>query len=371
VTDADEAEALFEQARQAAGEERYGDAIAGFDEIIERFGESPDPRANWLVGDALYGRGHSLERIEREHEALDAYAQVAARFGDADEFRPQVARALLQQGNVAARLGRSEEALAVWDELLRRFGEAAEPPLAGQVASALGRKAAALRRLDRLNEAAEVYDELVVRFTNSDFPGLRRQADSALSNKVFILLLLGRHDEAIIVADAAVARLGETDDPDALAIAVLNLGGALAREQRFAEAVSVFDALIEQLDSEDAPELRGHLILAVSNKVEVLMLLGRAEEAVDLHTGMLERFGDEAAKAFADAAARNEHDEGAGVVVAGMLLKEALILAELDRTSAALIAVNNLIDRFGGEPGDEMARVIGMARQLQEQLRAD
>ena len=368
MSDVDDAEVLFEEARQAASDERYGDAITRFREVVERFGQSSDESLDGLVADALYGIGYSLERIEREEEALPLYEQIVTRLGDAEQHRVPVARALFHQGSVHSRLGRTEEAIAVWDHLLGRFGDEAEPPIGGWVASSLERKAAALRRLERLDEAVDAYDQLIVRFTGSAFPPLRRHADVALSNKVFVRLLQGRHDEAIIVADAAVARLTDADDPSALAIAVLNLGGALAKEQRFAEAVSVYDALIERLDSEEAPDLRSDLILAISNKVEVLMMVGRAEDAVALHTELLDRFGDEVAKTFADAAARNEHDEGAVAVVAGMLLKEALILAELERTDESLIAVNNLIARFADKGGEELERVLEMARGLREQL---
>ena len=368
MSDVDDAEVLFEEARQAASDERYGDAITRFREVVERFGQSSDESLDGLVADALYGIGYSLERIEREEEALPLYEQIVTRLGDADQHRVPVARALFHQASVHSRMGRTEEAIAVWDHLLGRFGDEAEPPIGGWVASSLERKAAALRRLERLDEAVDAYDQLIVRFTGSAFPPLRRHADVALSNKVFVRLLQGRHDEAIIVADAAVARLTDADDPSALAIAVLNLGGALAKEQRFAEAVSVYDALIERLDSEEAPDLRSDLILAISNKVEVLMMVGRAEDAVALHTELLDRFGDEVAKTFADAAARNEHDEGAVAVVAGMLLKEALILAELERTDESLIAVNNLIARFADKGGEELERVLEMARGLREQL---
>lgn len=368
MSEADDAGTLFEAARQAAADERYGDAIAGFREVVERFGETSDEDLDGLVADALYGIGYSLERIEREEEALPAYEQIVTRLGDAEEHQGPVARALFHQGSVHSHLGRTEEAIAVWDHLLGRFEEVPDPPVGAWVAAALERKAAALRRLERLEDAVDAYDQLIVRFTDSQFPPLRRHADVALSNKVFVRLLQGRHDEAIVVADAAVERLTVADDPSALAIAVLNLGGALAKEQRFAEAVGVYDALIERLDSAETPELRSDLILAISNKVEVLMMVDRAEDAVTLHTEMLERFGDEVAKTFADAAARNEHDEGAVALVAGMLLKEALILAELERTDEAVIAVNNLIDRYGDKGGEEIARVVEMARALREQL---
>jgi tetratricopeptide (TPR) repeat protein len=371
MSDADEARALLERAQQAVGEGRYGDAIAGFHEVVDRFGADSDPSIDALVGNALYGKGYCLQQIEREDEALVAYEQMAARFrtaGESAENRGQFSRALFQQATTLTRLERLEDALAVWDELLASFSDVREPPLAMGVAAAFEGRGAALRRLDRLDEAVEAYDDLIVRFSDSDYAVLRHRADSALSEKVFVLLLQQRYDEAIVVADAAVSRLDQADAPDALAIAVLNLGGALAGEGRLPEAIGVYDALIERLAETNDPELRARLILATNNKVEALMTLDRADEAMALHTEMLERYAEEVPRAFADAAARNAYDENAKPIVASMLLKEALALGELDHTRKALIAVNNLIDQFGDEPGEDFARMLEIARAFQKQL---
>jgi tetratricopeptide (TPR) repeat protein len=371
MSDTERAQTLLDAAQQAAEEERYGDAIAAFDDVVERYGDATDASTSGLVGEALYRKAFCLHRIEREEEALATYEELAARYRGAQEFGAQLSRALFHQASTLVRLGRPEEAITVWEELQERYGDATEPPLAMGLAAAFEGKAAALRRLERPDEALGSYDDLIIRFSDSTFPVLRHRADSALSEKVFVLLLLRRYEEAIVVANAAVARLREAHDADALAIAVLNLGGALANEGRFDEAVGVYDALIDQLADSDSPELRGRLILAISNKVEALTMLGRGEEAVSLHAVMLERFGDEVPRAFAQAAARNEHEETAKAVVAGLLLKEALVLAELDRTQEALIAVNNLVDRFRDEEGENFARVMAVARELREQLLAD
>jgi tetratricopeptide (TPR) repeat protein len=370
---ADEARAVFQRARTAAEEGRYGDAIAGFDEIAGLLGDPAPPELEPLAAEALYGKAYSLERIEREHDALAIYRQVVERYHDAPdgELRRQTARALLRQGNSLARLGQTDEALAIWEDVVTRYEDDADPDLGRRVAGALDRRAAAMRRLERLDEAIDAYDEIVVRFTGSDFPALRRRADVALSNKAFVLLVDGRVEEAIVVAGAAVARLGATEDPSGLAIAVLNLGGALVKEERLDEALNVYDTLIERLETAAAPERQWHLILAVSNKVEVLAMLGRSQEAVAVHQELVQRFGVEVPKAFADAAARNEHDEAAVGVVAGMLLKQAVVLAELGRGDESLIALNDLIGRFGSEEGEDVERVLGMARDFRQQLLDD
>jgi hypothetical protein len=86
---------------------------------------------------------------------------------------------------------------------------------------------------------------------------------------------------------------------------------------------------------------------------------------------MLERFGHEVPQAFADAAARNAYDETAKAVVAGMLLKQALAFAELDQEPEALVTVENLLERFGHEPGADFEPLLAMAREFRDRLRED
>jgi tetratricopeptide (TPR) repeat protein len=366
VSEADDARALYQQARAAASDERFGDAIAAFGELVERF-----PQFDMLAARALNGKAWCLEKIERDQAAVGVFDEILERFGDSgdDGIRRQVARALFSRGVALSRLGQDEAAIASWDDLLGRFGpDDAEPEFGRRVWGALERKAAAMRRLEHLDEALEAYDEIVVRFTTSEYPQLRRQADIALSNKAFVLLVDGRIDEAIVVAKAAVGRLGTSEDPSALAIAVLNLGGGLVKEQRLTEAMNVYDALIDRLAATLSPERHWHLILATSNKVEVLAMMDRTDDAVELHKDLVGRFGDEVPKAFAEAAARNEHDEAAVDIVAGMLLKEAVVLAELGKGEQSLIALNNLIGRYAEEEGEEIERVVDLAREFREQL---
>ncbi|HEX4733191.1 MAG TPA: tetratricopeptide repeat protein [Thermoleophilaceae bacterium] len=368
MSDADDAQTLLERARALAETGRYGDAVRTFDAIIEHFGTSTDPSIEALVGDAFFWKAHSLHQVERDEDAVRVYDQMARRFSERADFRGLLSRALYQKATTLARLGRPEDALAVWEEMLATFADEDVPPLAMGLAFAYQGKGAALRLLDRPDEAIGVYDDLIVRFSDSDYPVLRGRADAALSEKVFVLLLGGHYDEAIVVADAAVGRLDESADPDALAIAVLNLGGALANEQRFDDAIGVYDALIERLGGTAMPLLRARVILATSNKAEALTALGRDAEADEVYAELLERFGDEVPAAFGDAAAQTEHEETAKAVVAGLLLKQVLALAELGHKPQARAAAENLMERFGAEDGPQFQHVVETARELRERL---
>jgi hypothetical protein len=86
---------------------------------------------------------------------------------------------------------------------------------------------------------------------------------------------------------------------------------------------------------------------------------------------MMGTFGDEVPRAFADAAARNAYDEDARGVVAAMLLKEALSLADLGHKREALVSVEHLIENFHDEAGADVQRMLAVARDLREQLLQD
>jgi tetratricopeptide (TPR) repeat protein len=368
MSEADEARAVLAQARTAFSDRRHGDAIAAFRGVADRFGTVQDPEVDALVGHALHGLALNLQIIEREPEAMGVYDEIIARYSDAQgrNLRGHLGRALLNRGLLLAQMDRPEEAIAAWDDLIARFDS--DEDFLRLVMSAREWKASALRRLDRVDEALILYDEVLLRSAGAEDRALRRHTDVALSNKAFVLLLQNRLDEAIVVARAAAERLDDTESRADLAIVVLNLAGALVRDGRLDEALDMYEDLVERLDANPTPEVLEHLVVAASNEVEVLGMLGRDEDATAVHTQLLERFGDEVPRALAQAAARNEQDEGAAPVVAGLLLKEAIVLFQLDRGGEALMRVNDLIERFGDEQDPAFEQVLGMAREFREQL---
>src|SRR4051794_5185246 len=154
MSDADDARALYQQARAAVADGRYGDAIARFDELATRFPVFEALRAN-----ALYGKAYCLEKIERDQDAIPVYEEILEQYGDSEDdvLRRQTARALHHYGLGLSRLGRTDEAVAAWDEVVARYSGDEDPEFARRVAGALERKGAAMRRLERLSDALEAY----------------------------------------------------------------------------------------------------------------------------------------------------------------------------------------------------------------------
>jgi tetratricopeptide (TPR) repeat protein len=134
---------------------------------------------------ALFNKGSHLGSLGRNEEAIAAYDDLLARFGNATELPllKQVAMGLFNKGVTLFTLGHDEEAIAAYDDLLARFGSATELPLLEEVAIALRNKGFALGTLGRNEEAIAAYDDLLARFGNTTELPLLEQAAAAKSAK--------------------------------------------------------------------------------------------------------------------------------------------------------------------------------------------
>jgi tetratricopeptide (TPR) repeat protein len=101
---------------------RYENALRDFDTFLEL-------RPDDAVG--MFNKGVTLGALNRNEEAIAVYDQLIERFGGAGEaaLREQVAKALLNKGVRLGALNRSEESIAVYDQLIERFGGAGEAAL--------------------------------------------------------------------------------------------------------------------------------------------------------------------------------------------------------------------------------------------------
>ena len=90
------------------------------------------------VANALIKKGVALVSMGRINQALEAYDDVLARFGDARApvLQEWVATALVKEGMILVALGLVPAALDVYNEILRRFGDAAEGAAGEAVADA-------------------------------------------------------------------------------------------------------------------------------------------------------------------------------------------------------------------------------------------
>jgi tetratricopeptide (TPR) repeat protein len=272
------AKALFNQGALLDALGRSEEALHAYEELVARFGDRPEPALAEQVAKALFNKGFSLGVLGRSGEALSAYGELVSRFGDRPELAlaESVAKALVNQGVRLGLLGRSEEELKVYDELASHFGDRPEPVLAEQVAKALVNKGVRLSALGQAEEALRVYDDLVLRFGDRPEPTLVQQVATALGDKGWRQYELGQYADSVASSRASLDRNpGATVVRCNLALALLHLGDIEAAREAYTQTLEKFetpedfqhlvlqdldDALARQPDLPGGVEIREFLI---------------------------------------------------------------------------------------------------------------
>ena len=348
------ARALFDKAGALDDRNQAEGALAAYDEVVRRFGESEAPALREWVATALARKGVALGALDRPAEALIAYDEVVRRFGESEApaLRERVATALARKGVALGALDRPAEALAAYDEVVRRFGESEAPVLRGWVATALARKGVALGALDRPAEALAAYDEVVRRFGESDAPALREGVARALVNKGAALDMLNRPAEALAACDEVVRRFGESNAPalrGRVAKALVNKGIVLDALNRSEESLAAYDEVVRRFGESETPALRGGVAKALVNKGAALGMLNRSEESLAACDEVVRRFGESDAPALREGIAR-------------ALVNKGTAFNMLNRPEESLAAYDEVVRRFG--ESDAPALREGIARAL-------
>jgi tetratricopeptide (TPR) repeat protein len=185
----------------------------------------------------------------------------------------------------------------------------------------------------------------------------------------------GRYDEALVLYDALITRLVDASKPEMLerlAAALLDKGKVLFTEERFEEAIEVFDTIIERFGQADSA-FRKRAVTAVNNKTAALNHLGRIDEAVATHQRLLDEFSDEALAAFDDLVRESIDavEQDGREQLAGALVAKAGFLAELNRREDSIATFTQLIDRFEDDDAPLIRHVVAMGREARDHLLAD
>ncbi len=173
------------------------EAISIYDSLLGHgFKDQAEP--DWMKALTLLNKGVALGRLDKYEEAIAVYDEVVERFGESADLplREQAAQALVNKGLTLGQIGKSEEEIRVYDELVQRFGESADLPLRDLVANALLNKGVALGQLDKSKEEIAVYDEVVKRFGESADLSLGEPVAKALLYKAGCLLDADHWNEA-------------------------------------------------------------------------------------------------------------------------------------------------------------------------------
>jgi tetratricopeptide (TPR) repeat protein len=359
-------------------ERGHADAAArAYAEVETRIGIPDDREGIALAADALYGGSRALARAGRIAEAIAGYDRLVERYGDASDpaLLLRVAQALSAKANALVRSGRGDQAIAAYDELIERFANSTQPDIQPELAKAIHLRGLELNRLARLDEALAAYDAMLARFGDAEDPVTRRRTARVLASKANALLALGRSTEALVVSEA-LERLEPSlhgRQPTDVAEGLLNHGLALLMEQRPSEALEKLQAVISQHRGDADPGLRRQVALALTNRADALVQLGRTEEAMAAWEEVVDGYADEALAVLGDTARHFDmatHATGRNQL-ASALFRRAILLEAVGRRAEAVAVLTELIDRFGDDDEPVVEQFLSAAWHAREQMLED
>ncbi len=274
----------------------FDEALETCEEVVRRYGVAYEPTAHGAIANILIRQGTVLGGQGRSEHALSIFDEVVRRFGtnEASALVGLVASAMLNKGFALDDMGRTEEALAAYDEVARRYGASDEINVLGVVGKALSNKGSVLGVLDRLEEALEVFDEIVRRFASSDDPELVEIVTKSLIDKGYTLGLLGRPQDALTAYDEAILHPGELEESsiiERVAIAFVYRGSILVNSGRAEEALASYGEAIRRFDTHGESWRHDLVTQAFIHKVFALVTLNRFAEATEACDDVVRRFG--------------------------------------------------------------------------------
>jgi len=169
---------LLREGENLAKQHEYEKALARYDEIETRYGQSDDLATRRTVARALFDKGNLLawRKVETEQEldatlnaALAVHDEVDRRFGkESDELiREQVAKSLSDKSAIYIYKRSPLQSLAASNEVESRYGAENSMIFRESKLIALSNKGAALGLQSRYGEALAQFDELERRYEAS------------------------------------------------------------------------------------------------------------------------------------------------------------------------------------------------------------
>jgi tetratricopeptide (TPR) repeat protein len=167
-------------------------------------------------------KGFRLGNLNRAEDAIAVYDSVLERFGNSTDpaLQEQVANALFNKGFRLGNLNRAEDAIAVYDSVLERFGNSTDPALQEQVTATFGNRGFTLlcQAKKSWSQDATKANALLFEAQENVVSALERMPGDAcnLGNLGYIEFLLGNESTARELLSNAISLGGETIRQNAL-----------------------------------------------------------------------------------------------------------------------------------------------------------
>jgi tetratricopeptide (TPR) repeat protein len=364
--------------------------LAAVEELLDRFGDSTEPRLRVPVARARYNRGVLLRDLGQHNEALDAWGELVDRFAaDPPSGEPFIVLdGLYARSHQLSELNRSAEAVTGCVELIDSYGDDERPPAQLKVAQALGLKAHVLAKAGNVEGALAVDDELLARFEDAVDADLRERVARTLLHKTSLLLRAGRSDEAVAASELLVTRFESETDPKLIAqvgdhllkAAATLLAGKRrqailawvdrANHGRLDQGLRILDVVAAHLRDAATPELRELVVSALLERSSALARLGHLPQAFKVYDEVL-NLGEPAIAPLENLANRAEQSDGsyARERAVSALFSRAVILQGLGHRDETLAAVDDIIERFEHDKSPLTKILVKKAREQRQEIR--
>ena len=212
------------------------------------------------VAKALVNQAIVEDTLGRSPEAIAGYNEVISRFGGAHDgaLKSLVATAMYSKGTSLLRSRRWEECIITFDEFIRRFGGDSDPQIRDQVVSAINNRGLAFFKTGRPDEASQAFDELINRLKGSNDAKSEARLVTALANKAEMLGRAGKRIDAVKLCDETLDRFRETmnvEARDRLVLVAFVRGVTLHSDDK-SKANAALEALVAQSSSNTNPTVR-------------------------------------------------------------------------------------------------------------------
>ena len=333
-----EAMDLFAKAATLNNQNRAADALALWDELLLRFGESTNPTLLEPVATALFNKGVTLSRMSRLEDALSVYDRVVHRFGQSKNLAvlESVAKALFNKGMILGGMNQFEDALDALEEVISRFEQSTDTALLELVANVIVYKGDALDRLNRPEDALAAWDDLLLRFGQSENQALLELVAIAFVNKGALFARLNRPQDGLAACDEMLHFFRQNNNPEILgwvSKALCNKGCALRELHRPQDAVATWEEVVRRFGESEDPTVAEVVAKALFNKGDVLVDMNRHEDALAVWDGAVQRFGE------------SQNKDVLGWVAHALVIKGA-ILDQMGRVRDALAAFDEAVHRI-------------------------
>ena len=239
-------------------------AIADFDAVLAREGESTALGARRRVAYAMLQKAHALAGLGRLEDEAECCDEVLARSEGASDpyMRDAWMRATYHKACVRREQGRRDEAVEIVAELINSSFDTATAESAHLIVGAVMMAAEYAGDSGQPDAAVHLYDRLIEGYGHADAPDGKRTAVNAMQNKAVTLRMAGRFGQAAEVWDDLLIRLGQPTDAELRVIGARALcSRGYCRDQcgSHSDALADYGAVIDRYGEGEDPRIDAQL----------------------------------------------------------------------------------------------------------------